>query len=313
MRVFGLRSCAAVIALCCARPVVAEPEQDSGGSTFDVRILADASRSAYHGRYTEAIALASQATAASPHFAGAYLARAWLTMQAGRYDESLADLDRVGRMHPDTASVFVLRAVVALRQRQADRALAELAHAASAPTASLWKQSYEAGQNNPGGGYGLYRIVGVHAASDMYAYTSIAQELQGHDDAALDSLEAALKNETEHPWYVLGRHCYTAAIAGLLGMAELTCTEAIARQGHDTGDYDSLGLVHLKMHQWAKAIADYDRALERRPDLTLSLYGRGIAKHAQGDRPGGDADIAAARRGEPDIAGIMTRLGVPPS
>lgn len=289
----------------------AAAEQDSGGTPHDLRMLGEADRAAYHGRYTEAIGLASRAIDDSPHYAAGYLARARLYMDSGLYGEALADLDRVAAMHPDTASIFVMRAIAALRQRQGDRAMAELVHAESAPTSSLWKQSYEAGHNDAGGGYGVYQTVTAHSVSYTYAYRSIAHELQGQDDAALDDLQNALRNETLHPWYVLGAHCYTAGIAGLLGMAELTCTEAIARQGHDTGNYDSLGLVHLKMHEWAKAIADYGHALDERPDLTLSLYGRGVARRASGDKAGGDADIAAAQRGEPDIANIMRRLGAP--
>jgi tetratricopeptide (TPR) repeat protein len=115
----------------------------------------------------------------------------------------------------------------------------------------------------------------------------------------------------EHPWYLLANHCYVAAVAGLLETAELTCEEAIDRNSHDIGQYDSLGFVHLRMKAWDKAIADYDRALSSRPDLTLSLYGRGVARRARGDIAGGDADIAAAKKDEPDIANIMKRLGAP--
>jgi hypothetical protein len=66
----------------------------------------------------------------------------------------------------------------------------------------------------------------------------------------------------------------------------------------------------VRMKQWDKAIAEYDKALYGRPDLTISLYGRGVAKRAKGDVAGGNADIAAATRDEPDIANIMQRLGV---
>ena len=111
---------------------------------------------------------------------------------------------------------------------------------------------------------------------------------------------------------MLGAHCYVAGLAGLLDMAELTCGEAIAKQTHDTGNFDTLGLVHLKMHHWDKALADYNKAIDLRPDLTVSLYGRGIAKRASGDVAGGNADIATATQGEPDIANIMARLGVRP-
>jgi tetratricopeptide (TPR) repeat protein len=120
-----------------------------------------------------------------------------------------------------------------------------------------------------------------------------------------------LKIVHEHPWHLLADHCYVAAIAGLLETAELTCEEAIEQNAHDIGQYDSLGFVHLRMKAWDKAIADYNRALSSRPDLTLSLYGRGIAKRARGDIAGGDADIAAAKKSEPDIANIMKRLGAP--
>ena len=64
------------------------------------------------------------------------------------------------------------------------------------------------------------------------------------------------------------------------------------------------------MHEWGKAIADYDQALGEYDDLTLSLYGRGLARLASGDTAGGNADLTAARQGEPDIANIMARLGV---
>jgi len=53
-------------------------------------------------------------------------------------------------------------------------------------------------------------------------------------------------------------------------------------------------------------------ALESRPGFTLSLYGRGIARQALGDVAGGDADIAAAKRDEPDIVNIMAKMGVTP-
>ena len=93
---------------------------------------------------------------------------------------------------------------------------------------------------------------------------------------------------------------------------ELACQESIAQNAHDIGQYDSLGYVHVRMKQWDKAISDYDKAIDNRPDMVRSLYGRGVARLAKGDTAGGNADIAAAQRDEPDIANIMRRLGVSP-
>jgi tetratricopeptide (TPR) repeat protein len=273
------------------------PAYDSGGSGITYRYLEDGERAAYHGRYTEAIAQASKAITVMPDFAVAYVYRAVFYMDSGRFQDAESDLKRVAAMHPDAREVPLIRAQIAIETRQPAAAMAALAAAAAMPTASVWHQQY--------------LISGVWSASVFYMYSSMAQEQAGHDNAALDDLDRAMENETERPWYILSRHCYTAAVAGLLSMAELTCTEAISRNSHDLGEYDSLGLVHLKMKQWDKAIADYNQSLYYRSDLTLSVYGRGLAKRAKGDVAGGNADIAAATRDEPDIANIMTRLGAP--
>jgi tetratricopeptide (TPR) repeat protein len=266
---------------------------DSGGTSLDLRHLAVADRAAYHGRYTEAISKVSAVIQDSPDFAGAYLERASYYRDAGRYDEALADVSRLEAFHPDASQAAVMRATIALRQHDPQKALDELARATRLPTTSFWKQSAEGRENAPQNG--LIHVVTQRSISYEMAYGSIAYEMLGQDKPALDLFAKAMKLQSEKPFYVLNTHCYYAAIVGLTEMAELTCGEAIATESRDIGSYDSLGLAHLKMKAWAKAIDDYNHALYTRPDLTMSLYGRGIAKHAMGDRAGGDADIAAAR------------------
>jgi tetratricopeptide (TPR) repeat protein len=55
------------------------------------------------------------------------------------------------------------------------------------------------------------------------------------------------------------------------------------------------------MRQFDNAIRDYDQAIKLRPDYAEALYNRGFAKKANGDMSGGDTDIAAARKINPDI------------
>ena len=281
---------------------------DTGGSELDLRRLATASRASYHGRYSEAIAKASEVIATAPGFAAAYFERASYYRDAGRYSEALADAARVEGFHPDASQTAVLRSTIALRQHDPQTALKELTRAAELPPLSFWKQSREGNDNSPG--IGFVHVVTQHTLSFRFAYTSIAFEMLGQDKAAADAFAQAMKLDSVTPYYVLATHCFYAAIAGFSEMAELTCGEAITTQNRDIGDYDSLGMAHLKMKAWAKAIDDYNHALYARPDLTVSLYGRGIAKRASGDVAGGDADIAAAKQGEPDIVGIMARMGV---
>jgi tetratricopeptide (TPR) repeat protein len=302
--------CAAVLLLFATCALAETTRYDSGGSELDLQRLDDARRAAYHGRYTQAIDIATQVIAHAPNFAGAYFDRALYYADAGRYDQARADLDQLSAFHPDASQIYILRGSMALREHNATRGLAELAKAAKMPAMTFWKQTHEGSGNPLEGGY--YHVQTEHTISYIWAYDSIGQQMLGHDDAALDALDQAMVFETEHPEHVLAQHCWVAAVAGLLQMAELTCTTAIQKQSHDIGDYDSLGLVHLKMKAWDKAIADYNRALYTTPDMTLSLYGRGVARCARGDIAGGRADIAAARAGEPDIANIMARLGVPP-
>jgi tetratricopeptide (TPR) repeat protein len=287
------------------------PRYESGGTERDLNLLAEAQRAAYHGRYTRAIALSTEVIAGRPNFAAAYVDRANYEAEAGRYTEASADLDQAAEFQPQAMQIELLRATIALRQRNATLALMHLGRAAQMPPYSFWKQSYEGDGNGLENGF--LHVRSMHTMSYMFAYASIGEEMLGHDDDALADLKNAMTNETDAPWHVLASHCFYAAVAGLLEMAQLTCSQAIAQQTHDIGDYDSLGLTHLKMHAWDKAMADYAHALANRPDLTVALYGRGIAKRARGDLAGGEADMAAARRDEPGIDDIMAKLGAPVS
>lgn len=75
---------------------------------------------------------------------------------------------------------------------------------------------------------------------------------------------------------------------------------------------DSRGLVHLRRGEYNRAIADYDAALVKRPDMGWSLYGRGVAKLKSGDKPGGEADLAAAAQVAPKLAKHAKDYGIAP-
>ncbi len=297
-------SCAA----CAGQMAWAAPAYDSGGTGTAARYVASAHRAAYHGRYSEAIADDNRALTISPAYGEAFLNRERNEMDSGRYAEARADLDRVFAMHPDDMALGMDRVELALREGDGAGALSALKIALALPLYSSWHQPEERGTYEAGSGV-QYHVTG-HMESRAEEYSSIANQLLHHEDASLADMQAMLKVESVHPEHILASYCYMAAVAGLLESAELTCQESIEQNAHDTGQYDSLGYVHLRMKQWDKAIGDYNKAIEDRPNLTISLYGRGVARRAKGDIAGGSADIAAATRDEPDIANIMRRLGV---
>lgn len=74
--------------------------------------------------------------------------------------------------------------------------------------------------------------------------------------------------------------------------------------------FDSRGLVHLRLGNLDKALADYDDALKLDPKFAGAHYGRGLAKIKKGDKAGGDADIAAAIAIKAGIAEEYAKLGV---
>ena len=70
------------------------------------------------------------------------------------------------------------------------------------------------------------------------------------------------------------------------------------------------GLVLLKLGRFDEAIADYDAGLEVYAKSPISLYGRGVARRRKGDVASGDADIAAAKALQANVADVVARWGV---
>jgi tetratricopeptide (TPR) repeat protein len=287
-----------------------EAAYDSGGTGQAQQLLFDAQRAAYHGRLTEAVNDDTRAIELRPQYGDAFLDRADNYMEMGRYQNAADDLSRVIAMRPDDMSLGMMRVKLALQRADATLALAELKEALKLPKLSAQHAPRQSSYNDTGN-HTMYWVTG-HLESTADEYGSIAEQLLHQDDAALADMQRMLKLEAQYPEYILANYCYLAGVAGLLESAELMCEQSIEDNAHDIGQYDSLGFVHLRMKQWDKAVADYNKALAgSRSDLTLSLYGRGVARRALGDIAGGNADIAAATAAEPDIANIMTRLGAP--
>ena len=76
--------------------------------------------------------------------------------------------------------------------------------------------------------------------------------------------------------------------------------------------YNNRGYCYLLLKQFKQAIDDYDRAIAMAPNSAAVLYMRGIAKLRSDDKPGGNADIAAAVALEPKIAEEFAAAGVKP-
>jgi membrane associated rhomboid family serine protease/Flp pilus assembly protein TadD len=145
-----------------------------------------------------------------------------------------------------------------------------------------------------------------------YNIRGVAWSAKGDNDRAIADFSEAIRLDPKNAKY-LNQRCWARAIAGReLPLAVTDCTEALRTAPNDANIMDSRGFVYLRLSRLDDAVADYDEALRRNPKQAGSLYGRGLAKLRKGDVTGGEADIAAAKAIQVDIAEEFARYGVTP-
>ena len=281
---------AACLALPCQNGAMADygDALDTGGDGISFRYVIHAVRAIEQGHVSEAIEFSNRALAIYPAFIRARFTRGRAELAAADAQAAIADFDQVIAAHPEYPMVYALRGQARLYAHDTARAIEDFNAAFKAPVGA-----------------------GSYTAADILAVRSVAYEMIGQNDLAIANLKQALSAVaiTTRDWSMLNYRCYVAAIVGLLDTAAEACDESIERHTRNMDVYDSRGLVELKQHAWARAAADYTQSLYYRPDLSYSLYGRGLARQAVGDAAGARADMQAASAAEPHIAEIVERLG----
>ena len=107
--------------------------------------------------------------------------------------------------------------------------------------------------------------------------------------------------------------CWDLAIAGMeLAAALQECDAALLMEPGDSAYQDSRGLVLLRLGRYEQSIAAYDAALKGRPGSAESLYGRGLAKRAQGLVNDAQADINSAIAANAFVAETYGSYGLKP-
>jgi tetratricopeptide (TPR) repeat protein len=154
-----------------------------------------------------------------------------------------------------------------------------------------------------GQGSTLYLPLAFH--SRAYAY----YKKDEYQDAIADFSEAIRLDPTDAQ--ALNGRCWMRAIVGReLRQALEDCNESLRLRANDAPTLDSRGFTCLKLGQLNHSISDYDGALGLDPTQAESYYGRGVAKLKKGDGHGGNADIAAAKVIQADIAEVFAKYGI---
>lgn len=107
--------------------------------------------------------------------------------------------------------------------------------------------------------------------------------------------------------------CWARAGTGQhLEQALKECNQALSLQPGAAGTLNSRGLVHLRLKQLDRSVADYTASLAVGPLQASARFGRGLAWLYSGEAGKGKMDITEARRRDPEVDSLFVLLGVLP-
>lgn len=214
------------------------------------------------------------------------LARARLHLKLRAGEAALADLDEALRQQPSLHDARLLRARVRHAKGQRDATVRDLSEldAALPPSSHL-----------------RYAMADLYAMLDRVPEALRQWELWMPTHADDRSLANALNSR-----------CWLRVRANTqLPEALEDCKQAVKRDRENATHLDSLGWAHLRLGDAKRAIDAFSDALERKPDLAYSLYGRSLAARRLADEAAATRDLEAARKLRRAIEADAKRLGLP--
>jgi tetratricopeptide (TPR) repeat protein len=235
--------------------------------------------------YDGAITDLTRAVDLEPGDAQHYLDRAMAKIYNRQVASAMTDLEEVLKLKPDNARAHAIRGQLYLIEHDDRNARADFDLVMTLdPTQAL-------------------NIANIYSTSDRFALAIPIYD-QWIADHAKDQADLA---------EALNGACWARAVANAeLDKALGQCDRAVSLNPTDVRIWDTRGLVHLRLGQYDKAIADYDKVLKAQTQQPWSLYGRGLAELKNGLKSQGDADIAAATALAPTLPDKAKGYGLTP-
>ena len=198
----------------------------------------------------------------------------------GEYDRAIQDYNQAIRINAKFATAYNNRAIAYDTKGDYDRAIAD----------------YE-------------QAIKLKPSAEAYFNRGNAHLGKSHYDRAIDDYNQAIKLKPDFA-AAFDNRCWARAVVGILKPALADCNQALRLMPNNPATLDSRGFVFLKMTNFDAAVSDYDAVLRSDPKLAFALYGRGLAR-LRNDDPSGEADVAAAKAIQADIAEEYARYGIP--
>lgn len=198
----------------------------------------------------------------------------------GEYDRAIQDYNQAIRINAKFATAYNNRAIAYDTKGDYERAIAD----------------YE-------------QAIKLKPSAETYFNRGNAHLGKSHYDRAIDDYNQAIKLKPDFA-AAFDNRCWARAVVGILKPALADCNQALRLMPNNPATLDSRGFVFLKMTNFDAAVSDYDAALRSDPKLAFALYGRGLAR-LRNDDPSGEADVAAAKAIQADIAEEYARYGMP--
>ena len=279
-----------------AEPPAEPPPETSANKHADE--LADAPAYSRRGMafaarrdFAHALADLTRACDLNPNDPNYFYQRATVYRQDQQFDLAAADLNRSLQLKPDDLAALELRAQLRLRVHDLAGATADLDSADRAAPREADIRLF---------------LARAYQSADRLPAAIAQYDLWIPSHATDSRLPEALKNR-----------CWMRALDGEQPDKALADCNAALKSIAKSSPYraqvlNGRGLVQLRLGDYDKAIADYDKSLKLYPRDAWVLYGRGIAKIRNNQAAEGEADEAAATALWPTIAEEFERHGMAP-
>ncbi len=152
---------------------------------------------------------------------------------------------------------------------------------------------------------GVDMILGMRQLRQLHLYLAFGERklyaTMAGDTAVSAPMTVPPLPATPHPWPSCITSAGSTADAVIVGCSSVIAAGATPREMVAIAYSRRAAAWHRKTEE-RKALADFEAALQIEPNFAFALYGRGLVRQASGDSAGGGADIAAAKRIQPDVA-----------